>query len=87
MTTIAEILEHVEEAIRAETKEQASLAKSLIAAKLAPLTGESMQAAFDALRTNIDTPLRLGNVVRHHVSVPEREHRAPLRLVETNDVD
>ncbi len=59
MTTIAEILEHVEEAIRAETKEQASLAKSLIAAKLAPLTGESMQAAFDALRTNIDTPLAM----------------------------
>lgn len=87
MTTIAEILEHVEEAIRAETKEQASLAKSLIAAKLAPLTGESMQAAFDALRTNIDTPLRLGNVVRHHVNVPEREPRVSLRLVETNDAD
>lgn len=50
MTTIREILEHVEEAIRAETKEEAALAKSLIAVKLAPLTGESMQAAFDALR-------------------------------------
>lgn len=87
MTTVAEILEHVEEAIRAETKEAASLAKSLIAAKVAPLTGESMQAAFDALRPRIDTPLRLGNVVRHHVDVPEREQRAPLRLVEASDAE
>lgn len=87
MTTIAEILEHVEEAIRAETKEEASLAKSLIAAKLAPLTGESMQAAFDALRPRIDAPLRLGNIARHHDSAPERARPAPLRLVGATDAD
>lgn len=59
LPTLAEVMRDVEQLERAPSKEAADLARSLIAMKVARLTGEGVQAAFDVLRPAPPAPMKV----------------------------
>ncbi len=82
LPTLAEVMRDVEQLERAPSKEAADLARSLIAMKVARLTGEGVQAAFDVLRPAPEKPMtmaRMGGGAVRLVTAPMKD--APLEQV------
>ena len=60
--TVGEVMRHVADLEAATTPEAKNIARSLIALKVAALSGESMQAAFEALRPVPEKAQTMGNI-------------------------
>lgn len=76
LPTLIEVMAHVSELERAPTKEAANLARSLIAIKVARLTGDDVQAAFNVLRPAPEkamTMSRMGGGAVRLVTAPMRD--------------
>ncbi len=82
LPTLAEVMGHVSELERAPTKEAANLARSLIAIKVARLTGDDIQTAFNVLRPAPEkamTMSRMGGGAVRLVTAPMKD--TPLEQV------